>query len=89
MEGTGASHVSPMFLLPRVWEGADDIACQWPEGLRVWGLTVLKALVHPAVPRAILSVEEAAVQGGGFQMAFKGRGGARERGGMWSLAASP
>ena len=39
---------------------------------------MLKALVHLAVPRAILSVEEAAVQGGGFQMAFKGRGGERE-----------
>ena len=71
MEGTGASHVSRMCLLPRVWEGADDVACQWPEGLRVWGLTVLKALVHLVVPRAILSVEEAAVQGGGFQMAFR------------------
>ena len=57
MEGTDVSHVSRMFLLPRIWEGADDVASQWPEGLRVWGLTVLKALVHPAVPRAILSVE--------------------------------
>lgn len=79
-----------MFLLPKIWEGAGDVTSQWPEGLSVWGLTVLKALVHPAVPRVMLSVEEAAVQGGGFQMAFRvyrsaeGREGERERGGMRS-----
>ena len=77
-----------MFLLPKIWESADDVTSQRPEGLSVWGHTVLKALVHPAVPRVILAVEEAAIQGGGFQMAFRvyrsaaGREGERGRGGM-------
>ena len=55
MEGTGVSHVSRMFLLPRIWEGADDVASQWPEGLRVWGLTGLQSLrfrLHPHVTQS-------------------------------------